>query len=75
MTKVQNFEFIEAVVPQSSTGTKFFFPDQPQLRFVSLLNLVCYTTDTLTNSILSGNPLLTTANLKNTYLVLLTNTN
>lgn len=70
MTKVQNFEFIEAIVPQSSTGTKFFFADQPQLRFVSLLNLVCYTTDTLTNSILSGNPLLTTANLKNTYLVL-----
>jgi hypothetical protein len=70
MTKVQNFELIEIVVPQSSTGTKFFSGDQPQLRFVSLLNLVCYTTDTCTNSILSGNPLLSTANLKNTYLVL-----
>lgn len=73
MTKIQNFEFIECVVPQSSTGTKFFFPDQPQLRFTSLLNLVCYTTDTCTNSILSGNPLLTIANLKNTYLVLYAN--
>jgi len=70
MTKVQNFELIEIVVPQSSTGTKFFSGDQPQLRFVSLLNLVCYTTDTCTNSILSGNPLLSIANLKNTYLVL-----
>ena len=70
MTKVQNFEFIEIVVPQSSTGTKFFSADQPQLRFVSLLNLVCYTTDNCTNSILSGNPLLSIANLKNTYLVL-----
>jgi hypothetical protein len=73
MTKIQNFEFIEAVVPQSSTGTKFFFADQPQLRFTSLLNLVSYTTDTCTNSILSGNPLLSIANLKNTYLVLYAN--
>jgi hypothetical protein len=70
MQKVQNFEFIEIVVPQSSTGTRFYSNDQPQLRFVSLLNLVCYTTDTITNSVLSGNPLLSIANLKNTYLVL-----
>jgi hypothetical protein len=70
MNKVQNYEFIEVVVPQSSTGTRFYFPDQPQLRFVSLLNLVCYTTDTITNSVLSGNALLSTANLKNSYLVL-----
>ena len=54
---------------QSSTGTRFYVPDQPQLRFVSLLNLVCYTTDTITNSVLSGNTF-ETANLKNTYLVL-----
>jgi hypothetical protein len=70
MQKVQNFEFIEIVVPQSSTGTRFYSNDQPQLRFVSLLNLVCYTTDTITNSVLSGNPLLSIANLKNTYLIL-----
>jgi hypothetical protein len=70
MNKVQNYEFIELVVPASSSGTRFFFGDQPQLRFVSLLNLVCYTTDTITNSVLSGNPLLSTANLKNSYLVL-----
>ena len=70
MNKVQNYEFIEVVVPQSSTGTRFYFPDQPQLRFVSLLNLVCYTADTITNSVLSGNALLSIANLKTTYLVL-----
>jgi len=73
MTKIQNYQFVEIVVPQSSTGTRFYFPDQPQLRFTSLLNLVCYTTGTATNSILSGNPLLSTANLKNTYLVLYAN--
>jgi hypothetical protein len=70
MNKVQNYEFLEIVVPQSSSGTRFYVPDQPQLRYVSLLNLVCYTTDTITNSVLSGNPLLSIANLKNTYLVL-----
>lgn len=70
MQKVQNFEFIEVIVPQSSTGTRFYFNDQPQLRFVSTLNIVCYTPGVVSNSILSGNPLLSQANLKNTYLVL-----
>jgi len=70
MNKVQNYEFLEIVIPQSSTGTKFFAPDQPQLRFTSLLNLVCYTTDTISNSILSGNALLSIANLQKTFLVL-----
>jgi hypothetical protein len=73
MTKIQNFQFVEFTVPQSSTGTKFMCPDQPQLRYTSLLNLVAYTTDSCTNSILSGNPLLSIANLKNTYLVLYAN--
>ena len=70
MNKVQNYEFIEVVVPQSSTGTRFYFPDQPQLRFVSLLNLVCYTPNVVSSSILSGNSLLSVANLQKTYLVL-----
>ena len=70
MQKLQNFEFIECIVPQSSTGTRFYFSDQPQLRFVSTLNIVVYTPGVVTNSILSGNPLLSQANLKNTYLVL-----
>ena len=70
MNKVQNYEFIEVVVPQSSTATRFYFPDQPQLRFVSLLNLVCYTPNVVSNSILSGNALLSVANLQKTYLVL-----
>lgn len=70
MNKVQNYEIIEVPISQSSTGTKFFVPDQPQLRFVSLLNLVCYTTDTISVSPLSGNPLLSIANLQKTFLVL-----
>jgi len=70
MKNVVNYEFIECVVPQSSTGTRFYFQDQPQLRFVSTLNLTCYTPGVVTNSILSGNPLLSLANLQKTYLVL-----
>lgn len=70
MNKVQNYEFIEVVVPQSSTATRFNFPEQPQLRFVSLLNLVCYTPNVVSSSILSGNSLLSVANLQKTYLVL-----
>ena len=70
MKNVQNYEFIEVVIPQSSTATRFYFADQPQLRFVSMLNLVAYTPAVVSNSVLSGNPLLSLANLKNTYLVL-----
>jgi hypothetical protein len=68
--KIQRYDFLEVVIPQNSTGTKFYFPDQPQLRFVSMLKLEVYTPGTVTNSILSGNPLLTIANLRNTFLVL-----
>ena len=70
MNKVQNYDLVELVVAQSSTATKFFFPDQPNLRFVSLLNLVCYTPNVVTTSVLSGNALLSVANLQKTYLTL-----
>ena len=70
MNKVQRYDLVELVVNQSSTATKFFFPDQPNLRFVSLLNLVCYTANVVTYSVLSGNALLSTANLQKTFLTL-----
>lgn len=70
MNKVQNFEFVECVVPQASTGTRFYFADQPQLRFVSMLNLVCYTPASCSASIISGNSNLALANLQRTFLVL-----
>ena len=70
MNKVQNYQLVEAIVLQNSTATKTFFPDQPNLRFVSLLNLVCYTPNVVSTSILSGNALLSIANLQKTYLVL-----
>ena len=70
MNKVQNYQLVEATVLQSSTATKFYFPDQPYLRFVSLLNLVVYTPNVVSYSVLSGNPLLSVANLQKTFLVL-----
>lgn len=70
MNKVQNYDLVELVVNQSSSATKFFFPDQPNLRYVSLLNLVCYTPNVVTTSVLSGNALLSVANLQKTYLTL-----
>ena len=70
MNKVQNYEFIEIPIQQGSTQNRFYTPDQPQLRFVSLLNLVCYTPDVITHSIISGNPLLTLADMQTTFLVL-----
>ena len=68
--KIQNYEYISITIPQSSTQTRFNFPDQPQLRFVSLMGLEVYTPGTVTNDILTKNPLLTIANLQNTFLVL-----
>lgn len=70
MNKVNMYEFIECPIQQASTQTRFYFPDQPQLRFVSLLNLVCYTPGVITNSILSGNPILSLTDLQTTFLVL-----
>lgn len=68
--KIQNYEYISVTIPQSSTQTRFNFPDQPQLRFVSLLGLEVYTPGTVTTDILTKNPLLSIANLQNTFLVL-----
>jgi hypothetical protein len=55
MNKINKYEFIECIIPQSSSNTRFFFADQPQLRFVSLNALECYNISTVPVSILSGN--------------------
>ena len=70
MQKINKYEFIECIIPQSSTNTRFYFNDQPQLRFVSLNALECYNIFTVPNSILSGNANVSQANLLNGFLVL-----
>lgn len=73
MTKVINYEYIELIVPQLATATRYYFPDQPQLRFVSLMALESYpemTTLGTTLSPLSGSKVIGVNDSLNAYLVL-----
>jgi hypothetical protein len=67
---ISNYELIECIIPQASTGTRFFFNDEPQLRFASMKALEVYTPGVVTNSPLSGNALLALADMQKTFLVL-----
>ena len=40
--RVANYEFISVNVPASSTATRYYFPDLPNLRYVSLINIEAY---------------------------------
>jgi len=62
-SKIIKYEFIECVIAASSTATRFYFNDQPQLRFVSLQQLEVYNINTVTSSILSNN-----GNISNTVM-------
>jgi hypothetical protein len=57
MLKAPNFEFIEVVVPYQSAATRFTIPDQPQLRFTSMVGLETYYAGDTPLSALSGNAL------------------
>lgn len=70
MTKINKYEFIECVIPASSTATRFYFNDQPQLRFVSLINLEVYNAGTISTSILSNNTNISAAVMLTGFLVL-----
>lgn len=70
MQKITKYEFIECVIPASSTATRFYFNDQPQLGFVSLNQLEVYNNATVTNSILSNNANITPIVMATGFLVL-----
>jgi len=70
MQKINRYEFIECIIPSGASNTRFFFNDQPNLRFVSLNGLECYNIATVPTSILSGNANISQANLLNGFLVL-----
>lgn len=70
MTKISKYEFIECVIAASSTATRFYFADQPQLRFVSLQQLEVYNNATISTSILSGNAVISPAVMLTGFLVL-----
>jgi len=68
--KIQRYEFIECIIPANSTQTRFYFPDQPNLRFTNLLNLVSYTQSNIQTSILSNSDIISSSDALNDYLVL-----
>lgn len=67
---VKRFQSVEISVPTSSTLTKFFFPDQPQLRGAKIQGIQIYTPTALTKTPLSGSTPVTLADMKQSYLTL-----
>lgn len=75
MFKTQRFQIVEIPVPSGSTSTKFNFPDLPQLTGrngypVKIQSLVFYNNELLAESPLSGNPVVTSADISKSYLTL-----
>jgi hypothetical protein len=67
---VKRYQAVEINVPSSSTLTKFFFPDQPQLRGAKIQGIQVYTPTAITKTPLSGSTPTTLADLKQSYLTL-----
>jgi hypothetical protein len=68
--RVKRFQSVEVNVPSSSTLTKFFFPDQPQLRNAKIQGIQVYTPTVLSKTPLSGSTPTTLADLKQSFLTL-----
>lgn len=45
--RIANYEFVSVNVPANSTSTRYYFPDLPNLRFVSLINIETYSAKAL----------------------------
>jgi hypothetical protein len=67
---VKRFQSVEISVPTSSSLTKFFFPDQPQLRGAKIQGIQIYTPTALTKTPLTGSTPVTLADMKQSYLTL-----
>jgi len=70
MTRIERFEAVEIAVPTSSTLTRFYFPDLPNLRNARITNIAIYTAGTITATPLTGSTPVTTADLKKSFLTL-----
>ena len=56
--KIIRHELVEIQIPAGSTLTRYNFPDLPNLRNVLLFGFQVYTSNAVTNSIISGNAVL-----------------
>jgi hypothetical protein len=63
-------ELIEITIPKSSTLSKFYLPDLPNLRNVHLFGLESYTNAQLPKSIISGNNVIPMAILQSAFITL-----
>lgn len=68
--RVKRFQTVEVNVPSGSTLTRFFFPDQPQLRNAKIQGIQVYTPTVITATPLSGSTPTTLADLKKSFLTL-----
>jgi len=70
MIRIERFEAVEISVPTSSTLTRFYFPDLPNLRSAKITAIQVYTAGTITATPLTGSTPVTTADLKKSFLTL-----
>jgi hypothetical protein len=74
MRPIRRYELIELLIPTNSTGTKFQFPDIPLLRDDTTQDIIIRAIDVFTAEAMpnspSNNPVSTTAQLLNAFLVL-----
>lgn len=70
MVNIQRFEAIEITVPASSTLTRYYFPDLPNLRSAQVTSIELYTSDSLSSSPLTGSALISDSDLKKSFLTL-----
>ena len=70
MLNLRLYQAVEIPVPTSSTLTKYFFQDQPQLRNATVNAIQVYTTNTLSKTPLSGSNMVASADMKQSFLTL-----
>lgn len=68
--KIKRFESIEVPIPTSSSLTKFYFSDQPQLRQAKLQGIQLYTPTAISKTPLTGSTPATLADIKQATLTL-----
>lgn len=72
MAKLYNYEFVSVSVPANSTGTRYYFPDLPNLRYVSLMGVSVYSNKAVPSDP-NGIANAAVADLKNSFLILFAN--
>jgi hypothetical protein len=70
MVSLKLYQAVEVAIPSSSTLTRFFFQDQPQLRNAYIQAIQFYTPTVLTATPLTGSTPITLADMKKASLVL-----